>query len=671
MQTYTSRNIGENTRKLSTRVKFGLSLSIVSVLLLLFTAINFLPFIRSVLLGVFGLATYPILIACAIIGMSLVISKKRYIMPRVYIAVIIGLFVVLMGYFQLAFTNVSEYTFSEYINYVYTSKATPAGILVGMLVYGLASLFNIIGAYIALSILLVLGVALVIDQQLKMHDYAQLNSRMMSYKLTQTSSRVKTPVNVVAESTNVELDDQAQPEAITLNARLEALKKEREERIMNDPLNIANRYNAKQSNDIGNDEIAKKLFGEEFINSIKRTSKSSAGPVPLSTPDNMTINNLMQHNKNTQTNTDNVFVGANNRPKQFFHEDEERHGGVKFDEPKNMHNESDINFGQKVVPTKWDDDEDDYVAPPRPADRPIPIRPTPNYQFGQNNMTQNHGTGTINYTNEINSIPLNKSKSNVHPEQLEMQQINPTPHKVTPYTKPSPYVKPPVELLTTKSMKLTDEGEDYQIKASMLEATLDSFRIPAKVVSITHGPAVTRYELQMPAGIPVNKIRSHADDIAMNLSSNGGIRIEAPIPGKNLVGIEVPNQKVATIGLRDVIDSPEFHGCKDPLTFALGKNISGEIKVCDLASMPHLLVAGSSGSGKSVCLNVLLLSLLYKLGPEDLKLILIDPKRVEFTSYNGIPHLLTPTAINQPKQALNALDWAVMEMVIDIHYSNA
>ena len=581
-------------------------------------------------------------------------------MSPVYVVIIISLFVVILGYLQLAFTNIVDYTFGDYISEVYNSKSSPAGILVGMLVYGLALILNNIGAYIVLSIFGVILIAMIIDQQIKMQDYHQLNSRMMSYKLTETSTRVKTPINVVADSNVENVDTVVAEQALTLNARLEALKKEREERIMNDPLNIANKYNAKQSNDIGNDELAKKIFGEDFINSVKRTSKNAN--VNLASNDK-TINDLMQHNREVRTEPNNIFVNANNRPKQFLHENDMNYSGMKFDEPKDVMSSS--NLGQ-MNNNKWYDDEDDM--PQRPAERPIPItpnRPMPNYQFAQNNMQQTHNT--MGYGAEINSVPLNRQKNNNSQEQMEMQQLKPTPNRVTPYTKPSPYIKPPVELLTTKSMKLSDEGEDYQIKANMLEATLDSFRIPAKVVAITHGPAVTRYELQMPAGIPVNKIRSHADDIAMNLSSNGGIRIEAPIPGKNLVGIEVPNQKVATIGLRDVIDSPEFHSCKDPLVFALGKNISGEIKVCDLASMPHLLVAGSSGSGKSVCLNVLLLSLLYKMGPEDLKLILIDPKRVEFTSYNGIPHLLTPTAINQPKQALNALDWAVMEM--DNRYS--
>ena len=243
-----------------------------------------------------------------------------------------------------------------------------------------------------------------------------------------------------------------------------------------------------------------------------------------------------------------------------------------------------------------------------------------------------------------------------------MSQTKPTTSPTTVYRKPSPYVRPPLNLLTTISSKLEENEADFKENAQILEETLDSFKISAVVESVVQGPAVTRYEIKMPAGISVNKIKQHSDDIAMMMRSVGGVRIEAPIPGKNLVGIELPNKKIATIGLRDVIDAPEFHNSKSAMPFALGKNISGSIKICDLASMPHLLIAGSTGSGKSVCLNIIIVSLLYKMGPDDLKLILIDPKRVEFSSYNGLPHLLTPEAICNPKQALNAFDWAIGEM---------
>ena len=211
-------------------------------------------------------------------------------------------------------------------------------------------------------------------------------------------------------------------------------------------------------------------------------------------------------------------------------------------------------------------------------------------------------------------------------------------------------------------MDLSELNEDVMQKRTQLEESLEQFGIPAKVVNAVVGPAVTRYEIEMPAGVSVKKILSHTEDIAYNLAANGDIRIEAPIPGKSAVGIEVPNEKIATVGIRDMIVSPEFQNSKNPLTFVLGKDITGSVKLCNLAKMPHLLVAGSTGSGKSVCLNAVILSLIYKTSPDDVRLILIDPKQVEFSIYNGLPHLLVPNVITESDKALNSLTWAVDEM---------
>lgn len=230
------------------------------------------------------------------------------------------------------------------------------------------------------------------------------------------------------------------------------------------------------------------------------------------------------------------------------------------------------------------------------------------------------------------------------------------------YTKPSNYVRPPLDLLTVKSVDPSAHSSDEQEKAAALENLLAQFRIEAKVIGIRRGAAVTRYELQMPLGITVNKISQHANDIAMVLRSNGDVRIQTPIRGKAAVGVEVPNDTVDTVGLRDILESPKFTEATCPLTFGLGKDVDGSVFTCDIHEATHLLVAGSTKSGKSVCLNALIVSLLYKASPDDLKLILIDPKKVEFKSFNYLPHMLIPTAITEAKKALNAFDWLIMEM---------
>ena len=226
------------------------------------------------------------------------------------------------------------------------------------------------------------------------------------------------------------------------------------------------------------------------------------------------------------------------------------------------------------------------------------------------------------------------------------------------------YEFPPIDLLDAGQKKEKDvKGIKNKLveDAVTLEETLKSFGVTAKVINITRGPTVTRYELQPSAGVKVSKIVNLADDIALNLAAQG-IRIEAPIPGKAAIGIEVPNKEITTVQLREVIESAEFKQHPSKLAFALGKDISGSCSVGDISKMPHMLIAGATGSGKSVCINCLIISLLYKASPDEVKLLMIDPKVVELGVYNGIPHLLIPV-VTDPKKAAGALNWAVQEMV--------
>ena len=224
------------------------------------------------------------------------------------------------------------------------------------------------------------------------------------------------------------------------------------------------------------------------------------------------------------------------------------------------------------------------------------------------------------------------------------------------------YVFPPIELLEKGgTLGGTDSKTQMLNNAKKLEDTLKSFGVDAKVVQINKGPAITRYELSPSQGVKVSKIVNLADDIALNLASSG-IRIEAPIPGKAAVGIEVPNKETQAVYLREVIDTDTFRKHPSKLAFALGKDIAGNPVVTDIAKMPHLLIAGATGSGKSVCINTLITSILYKAEPAEVKLLLIDPKVVELSVYNGIPHLLLPV-VTDPKKAAGALNWAVREML--------
>lgn len=225
---------------------------------------------------------------------------------------------------------------------------------------------------------------------------------------------------------------------------------------------------------------------------------------------------------------------------------------------------------------------------------------------------------------------------------------------------PRKYKKPPVTLLDKPAGAARSNSSLLTEKARKLEETLRNFHVDARVMQVTQGPTVTRYEIQPAVGVKVSSIVRLADDIALNLEAKS-IRIEAPIPGKAAVGIEVENDKVNMVHIREVIDSQEFKSSKSKITFAVGKNISGKAVVADLKAMPHLLIAGSTGSGKSVCINSIIVSLLYKANPDEVKLILIDPKVVELGNYNGIPHLMIPV-VTDPTKAAAALNWAVSEM---------
>ena len=241
-----------------------------------------------------------------------------------------------------------------------------------------------------------------------------------------------------------------------------------------------------------------------------------------------------------------------------------------------------------------------------------------------------------------------ESKPAAHPPQRQMPVV------------PKKYLFPPISKLVKGKSKSGDSARELKETAQRLQQTLQTFGVRVTVTDISQGPAVTRFELQPEQGVKVSKIVGLSDDIKLNLAATD-IRIEAPIPGKAAVGIEVPNKENTMVALRDLLESKEFKEFPSNLAFAVGKDIAGKVVVSDIAKMPHMLIAGATGSGKSVCINTLIMSILYKAHPDDVKLIMVDPKVVELSVYNGIPHLLIPV-VTDPKKASAALQWGVAEM---------
>ena len=271
------------------------------------------------------------------------------------------------------------------------------------------------------------------------------------------------------------------------------------------------------------------------------------------------------------------------------------------------------------------------------------------------------GNGYSAGSMDISNIPEKKENSITDRRDDGIEPLIPDISVENPPEPPKPYVFPPISLLSKAGGD--EEGisdEELHETARKLQDTLTAFGVNVKVTDVSCGPSVTRYELQPEQGVKVSKITALTDDIKLNLAA-ADIRIEAPIPGKAAVGIEVPNKKNLMVYFRDLIENKDFNEHQSKLAFAVGKDIGGQTMISDIAKMPHLLIAGATGSGKSVCINTLIMSILYKAKPSEVKLIMVDPKVVELSVYNGIPHLLLPV-VTDPKKAAAALNWAVAEM---------
>lgn len=334
-----------------------------------------------------------------------------------------------------------------------------------------------------------------------------------------------------------------------------------------------------------------------------------------------------------------------------------------------------FHFGQQMQEEPTKSEMDEIFQPAAPQEMPIveeeepvffqpqemPVMEEEPVQFHPDNIHLEPEPPTGSRREQPHEI-IQVSADRIAAEGMDLQGASHSVDVPQPEEEEPEYIKPPIEILNEiEKPNESNLQEELRTNAEKLVSTLQSFGVQTRIIDIARGPAVTRYELQPSAGVKISKITNLADDIALNLAASG-VRIEAPIPNKPAVGIEVPNKVVSTVSIREIIDSPEFQQAKSPLAVALGRDIAGKVTVADLAKMPHTLIAGSTGSGKSVCINSLIVSMLYHSTPQEVKLLLIDPKMVELGIYNGIPHLLIPV-VTDPKKAAGALSWAVNEML--------
>lgn len=315
-----------------------------------------------------------------------------------------------------------------------------------------------------------------------------------------------------------------------------------------------------------------------------------------------------------------------------------------------------------VFPTDSNMSQSDQIRPiepePEPVLDPVSVAAAPAFTIHQE-QPEDDDEGLYDFSDEVGELVRG---SEVEAMETPKPATKEAPvQNAKPTRKSKSYVYPPVSLLTkgAKGKKGNNDAKLHET-AQMLEQVLDTFGVKARVTDVSCGPTVTRYELQPEMGVKVSRIVGLADDLKLNLAA-ADIRIEAPIPGKAAVGIEVPNQESTPVFFRELVESDEFKNEKSRIAFGAGKDIGGKVIVADIAKMPHVLIAGATGSGKSVCINTIIMSILYRADPEDVKLIMIDPKVVELSVYNGIPHLLIPV-VTDPKKAAGALHWAVQEM---------
>ena len=624
------------------------------------------PAMFTFLLGVFGIFAYPLFLILFIVGLALV-NKRKYVMPKRYI-----ISMALMVYFFLAIIQLiivggkGDLSFFAYLGLNYSRTWTAGGILTGIITTPLLYLANSVGAYIILVLAFCLSLGVFLDS---LNVFKRKTSQVAVKKektinRTQTvEEKTKSADEVVAEK--VEKKEEFNP---VLNGKIEEEKKEEKKALSTREL-------------LGLDKKRNKAY-EYFKDETPKVEKKKEEPKSLRelilTPPEINYEDYFKDldkapaKEEVKTNVEILKQEEMNLseepPKIEEVHTEDVRAEVRPDEFQNTNNpfvHSDADIVREADDIIRNAVEEEKAENPEIYENAIGT----NESFVERENKINERMSDRSFERPtFENIRRDNNFAPEFPERNERDNIftrNQPEEKEEEVEEPEePYVyeRPPLEYITTKSVDLSTLNDDVAEKRVLLENSLENFGIPAKVQGVVVGPAVTRYELEMPQGVSVSKIKNRADDIALSLAAEGAIRIEAPVPGKSVVGVEVPNKSIATVSLRDVLESKEFRGSPSPLTFALGKDITGNTITCNMQKLTHLLVAGSTGSGKSVCLNSIILSIIYKASPEDVKIVLVDPKRVEFTSYNGLPHLIMPNVVCETQKAINTLAWAVTEM---------
>lgn len=684
-----------------------------SVVFLFLTGI--VPVLQRFLLGVFGVFGFPLCIIMFIIGLALV-NNRKYVMPKKYtICLILSVFFVLC-ILQLAIVGNNKVTvdgvtetmnFWDYMakNYTCNNGWTAGGFLVGIFTTIVLYIATIWGSFIIYALALVLCVALLIDSL----NYMRKNQSTMgtvSVQIKDVEEKNKKTPQITPPEQKLERDEEIN---VVLDGNLKEQEKEEKKPLtakqilgLDKKRNRAYEYEEKNTQTVTGQKTETKKTEPEKPKSLKEL---------ILTPPVIDIDEYFKNVGKSKTAPEKEEVEKNVEqlkqesdlvnPSQVVHEDEFKPEGTPFIRRSLPEVKSEELVEQA-------DDILRSVIKEEKAENPeyyenVQVEPSENSNSERNlldRLPDRDNSGSFERRGESSAddedssheagdranfdrnrfMRLDRGPTNQEDKDArdafnrdydrisrvngslsrEQQPIEPEEEELP--SEPYVYEKPSLDFITTKSVDLSTLSGEVAEKRVALENALEMFGVPAKVQGVVVGPAVTRYELEMPQGVSVSKIKSHVDDIAYALAAEGAIRVEAPVPGKSVVGIEVPNAAIATVSLRDILESNEFKQASSPLTFAIGKDITGRVVCANMQKLTHLLVAGSTGSGKSVCLNSIILSIIYKASPEDVKIVLIDPKRVEFSSYEALPHLIMPQIVCDTQKAINTLAWAVDEM---------
>ena len=648
--------------KLKNKFKMAMGYVLIGLSLILFILSCIPNFaVANFFKGVFGIAGYSYLIFGILFGIANILELK-YAYSRRFTAFLCLTVFSLIAILHIIFSHSALVAFEgfnnfgNYINECYnlSNGITVGGVVFGSIAYCFKTLFGIVGVYAIFIMMMAISGGIVIDALI--YGTAKKSKR----NIQTTQADVPNVNNAEVETPSIDVNtDKSLP-----------IKDENEE-------DYGYEFNAISSKDSQIKQQAKEtLFPERDFTTNQTSTLSrnqSARDILFSQRDipDITMANDAQRDRWMR----NAAKELGDEPSLIFDDDtEDIFGNTSIDNVSN--DTSDLytrGFGTFNGINTQDDDQEDMSTLRGSSIRNSRInRFTEDSDRLANRRMQNSRTfdsRDIFGNSEFNKLGEDDDDI-AKPQNIDfgLNSPAPTPSRSSRVSgkqigiKAVRYNSIPLSIFKTYEETNADYSEEYRRKSASIENVMRNFNIGAKVINVVRGPKVTRYELSLPDGVPVTKVLALEKNIAMALAARSAIRIEAPIPGKNAFGIELENDVSSTVGMKELLENPEFVNCKHPLPIAIGKNINGQVIIKSLPKMIHLLVAGSSGSGKSVFIHTLLMSILYKYSPNDVRFIMIDPKRVEFTMYENLPHLMFPNVIDEHDKALKVLNWTVNEM---------